>query len=96
MASTTKLGALGLLALVLLATIASAEEAFVPGKTYEGTDGFVAWVAGELPVVLPAPHGGKYSVNPCRIPGRMGRWKGSVLVFRSRATRKKRDQKTEY
>jgi N-formylglutamate amidohydrolase len=40
----------------------------VPGRSYFGTDRFVERIAGELPIVLTAPHGGRLA--PATLPGR--------------------------
>ncbi len=40
----------------------------VPGKRYFGTDGYIEYVGGDLPIVLSAPHGGY--LRPSGIPDR--------------------------
>jgi N-formylglutamate amidohydrolase len=41
---------------------------YVPGQTYFGRNAYVEFQAGELPVILSAPHGG--SLEPAEIPNR--------------------------
>lgn len=41
---------------------------YVPGQTYFGRNGYVEFQAGELPIILSAPHGG--SLEPAEIPNR--------------------------
>ena len=54
------------LALVLV-SVAKSEE-FVPGESYFGRNQYVEYVAGNLPVVLSAPHGGR--IKASEIPDR--------------------------
>lgn len=44
------------------------EQAFVPGKTYFGQDNHIEYLAGDLPFILSAPHGGRE--KPENIPDR--------------------------
>jgi hypothetical protein len=48
-------------------SLVSAEE-YVPGKTYFGREKYVEYQAGELPIVITAPHGGR--LKPEEIPDR--------------------------
>ena len=61
-----------LLALVLVVSTACISRAqqsnFVPGKTYFGTDKHIEYLAGDLPFILSAPHGGRE--KPENIPDR--------------------------
>lgn len=41
---------------------------YVPGESYLGTDGYVEYIAGDLPIILSAPHGG--DITPSAIPDR--------------------------
>lgn len=57
------------LALASLDTAWSAESAEkVPGQSYFGTEKYVEYVAGDLPIVLTSPHGG--ALRPETIPNR--------------------------
>lgn len=51
---------------IFAATPAAAEK--VPEQSYFGTDGYIEYVAGDLPIVLVAPHGG--TVRPALLPNR--------------------------
>jgi hypothetical protein len=42
--------------------------AYVPGRSYFGTNGYVEYIGGNAPVILTAPHGG--SLAPSTIPDR--------------------------
>lgn len=43
-------------------------QSFIPGQTYLDTTGYVEYRAGNLPIILSAPHGG--SLKPIEIPDR--------------------------
>jgi hypothetical protein len=65
-----KLPALALRGLALLALIAisHAAEARQPGRSYFGTHRYVEYIAGDLPIVLTSPHGGR--LRPDTLPDR--------------------------
>lgn len=65
-----RLPALAFRALVLLALIAigSAAEPRQPGKSYFGTQRYIEYLAGDLPIVLTSPHGGR--LRPDTLPDR--------------------------
>lgn len=46
----------------------AAAQAYVPGTAYFGTNDYVEYLAGDLPVIFSAPHGG--SLRPGAIPAR--------------------------
>jgi N-formylglutamate amidohydrolase len=57
------------LLLALIITVPSADAAdFVPGKTYFGRSNYIEYLAGDLPVVISAPHGGRE--KPAEMPDR--------------------------
>lgn len=41
---------------------------YIPGQTYVGRNGYVEFQAGDLPIIVSAPHGG--SLEPAEIPNR--------------------------
>lgn len=47
---------------------AAGSEEKIPGRSYFGTDRYVEYLAGDLPIVLTSPHGG--SLKPAVIPNR--------------------------
>ncbi|WP_433410214.1 FIMAH domain-containing protein [Saccharomonospora azurea] len=53
-------------------------DAFVPGTSYFGENGYIEYVAGNLPVIFTAPHGG--SLTPDAIPARSSETCGSGTV----------------
>lgn len=57
-----------LLASCLLLVSQAAADEYVPGKTYFGRNDYIEYVAGNLPLVLSAPHGGRE--KPEEIPNR--------------------------
>jgi hypothetical protein len=59
---------LGLLLAALL-TASGAERSFVPGKSYFGRSNYVEYIAGDLPVIIAAPHGGRE--KPENLPDRI-------------------------
>lgn len=48
--------------------VVSAQTGYVPGQVYFGTDSFVEYRAGNLPIIITAPHGGY--LEPASIPDR--------------------------
>jgi len=54
-------------ALALLVAGASAQP-YVPGTTYFGRSNYIEYIAGDLPFILAAPHGG--TLTPAEIPNR--------------------------
>ena len=42
----------------------------VPGQTYLGRNSYIEYIAGDLPIIITAPHGG--SLTPAEIPDRTG------------------------
>jgi hypothetical protein len=42
----------------------------VPGQTYLGRNGYIEYIAGDLPIIITAPHGG--TLTPTEIPDRTG------------------------
>lgn len=44
------------------------DSSYIPGKTYYGQNSYIQYTAGNLPIVLSAPHGG--SLTPSEIPDR--------------------------
>ncbi|MBI3881022.1 MAG: hypothetical protein HY301_13305 [Verrucomicrobia bacterium] len=53
---------------VALAFSSSAAETFTPGRTYFGRSNYIEYLAGDLPFVLSAPHGGRE--KPAELPDR--------------------------
>jgi hypothetical protein len=43
-------------------------QSFVPGQTYHGRSNYIEHIAGKLPIILSAPHGG--GLTPGKIPNR--------------------------
>lgn len=60
----------------LSVTFDAATDPLQAGVTYEGADGYVAFTAGDLPLIVSAPHGG--TLQPASIPDRSGA--GAVTV----------------
>src|SRR5215471_19219209 len=56
-----------LLALLSLVSFAAAEE-YLPGKSYFGRNQYIEYLAGDLPVIFSAPHGGRE--KPDELPDR--------------------------
>ena len=54
--------------LVLLIGQLSFAQTYIPGQTYFGTNDYIEYIAGNLPIVLSAPHGGY--LEPASIPDR--------------------------
>lgn len=52
--------------ILCLQTLVQAQ--FTPGQTYMGTNGYIEYHAGDLPIIVSAPHGGY--VEPASIPDR--------------------------
>lgn len=65
--STPRGVALGAAAVGLWAATAGAQP-FTPGVSYFGRSNYIEYIAGELPVILSAPHGG--ALKPAEIPNR--------------------------
>lgn len=42
----------------------------IPGQSYFGTDRFIEYLAGDLPIVIASPHGGR--LKPAGVPNRSG------------------------
>jgi hypothetical protein len=51
-----------------VARAACADDAYQPGRTYFGREQYVEYLAGDLPVILSAPHGGR--LRPAELPDR--------------------------
>ncbi len=60
---------LGILISLLLITISGKSQTFIPGQVYYGTDSFTEYRAGNLPIILSAPHGGY--LTPASLPDRV-------------------------
>jgi hypothetical protein len=60
--------ALRALAMLALIASSSAAEPRQPGKSYFGTNRYVEYIAGDLPIVLTSPHGGR--LRPDALPDR--------------------------
>ncbi|MFY8001654.1 MAG: hypothetical protein ACOVSW_23885 [Candidatus Kapaibacteriota bacterium] len=56
------------LALVSITAKLSAQTAYTPGQTYFGTNSYIEYVAGNLPVIISAAHGG--DLSPAALPTR--------------------------
>lgn len=56
------------LAVVVASLRTAAAEEYQPGKTYFGRNEYIEYLAGDLPVILSAPHGGR--LRPEEIPDR--------------------------
>jgi hypothetical protein len=57
-----------LLAFVMTVYPAVAQVAYEPGKSYFGRSNYVEYIAGDLPLIISAPHGG--TLSPADIPDR--------------------------
>ena len=57
-----------LLALVLTLSRGWAQTTYEPGKSYFGRSNYVEYIAGDMPLIISAPHGG--AVKPVEIPDR--------------------------
>jgi hypothetical protein len=57
-----------LLALGLMLCGGRSQTAYQPGKSYFGRSNYVEYIAGDLPLILSAPHGGE--LKPAEIPDR--------------------------
>lgn len=58
-----------LLPLLFLSLVSTGQsQIFIPGQSYFGTNGYVEYLAGNLPIIITAPHGGL--LNPSSIPDR--------------------------
>jgi hypothetical protein len=54
-------------ALVLVAVSSSAQP-YIPGQTYFGRSNYIEYIAGDMPFILSAPHGG--AIKPAELPNR--------------------------
>lgn len=54
-------------------------EAYLPGQTYWGRNQYIEYIAGNLPIIISAPHGGY--LTPEEIPNRT--WGGRGVDYRS-------------
>ncbi len=61
-------GCFFLTALLLVSDMAFGQSGYVPGQTYYGTNNYTEYVAGNLPLIISAPHGG--SDLPSALPDR--------------------------
>jgi hypothetical protein len=64
----SSLVALPLLAVLMTGLGASAAPAYEPGKSYFGRGNYTEYIAGDMPLILSAPHGGRW--RPAEIPDR--------------------------
>src|ERR1051325_6652706 len=53
---------------LLLAAPAALAQTYVPGQTYFGRSNYIEYTAGNLPIIISAPHGG--TLNPAELPDR--------------------------
>jgi len=60
--------ALALAAAALVGNLPTASQEYAPGRTHFGRRGYVEFRAGELPIILSAPHGG--TLEPAGMPDR--------------------------
>lgn len=65
---TTRLATPAGLCLFALVSSAFAVDNFEPGRTYFGRNEYVEYLAGDLPVIVSAPHGGR--LRPVELPDR--------------------------
>lgn len=49
-------------------SVSALAQSFVPGRSYFGRSNYVEYIAGDLPLIISAPHGGK--LRPAEIPDR--------------------------
>jgi hypothetical protein len=57
-----------LLAVGLALSSARSQDAFTPGRSYFGRSNYVEYIAGDMPLIISAPHGGM--LKPAEIPNR--------------------------
>ena len=57
-----------ILSFLMLFSISGESQSFVPGETYLSANGYIEYQAGNLPIILTAPHGGY--LEPNEIPDR--------------------------
>ena len=53
----------GLLALIFLCSVSFLHAEYIPGETYYGANKYTEYVAGNLPLIITAPHGGTDSAS---------------------------------
>lgn len=53
---------------LLLTLSTAAQQVFVPGQSYFGTNNYIEYIAGNMPLIITAPHGG--NLAPASIPDR--------------------------
>jgi len=53
---------------LLILSLSVQAQRFIPGQTYFSPDSFIEYIAGDLPIILSAPHGGY--ISPAHIPDR--------------------------
>lgn len=63
-----KICCVAVLLIVLLVRDVQCQSGFVPGRTYFGSKGYIEYIAGNLPIIISAPHDG--DMNPSSIPNR--------------------------
>ncbi|HUG41340.1 MAG TPA: hypothetical protein VMM12_12705 [Longimicrobiales bacterium] len=67
-------------------TVETPDTAYLPGESYFGANDYVEYIAGDLPIILGAPHGG--DLEPLSLPDRTAaRCGGSATVLADRNTR---------
>lgn len=68
LSSPPPLAFFSLLAIVLLAASLPAQTTYTAGQTYFGTNSYIEYIAGNLPVIISAAHGG--DMSPASLPTR--------------------------
>ncbi len=56
------------LTMLLAHSLGAAPTAYEPGKSYFGCSNYVEYIAGDMPLIISAPHGG--SLKPSEVPDR--------------------------
>lgn len=54
---------------ILASLVPARSQSFVPGTSYFGRNNYIEYIAGDLPVIFSAPHGG--ALTPAEIPDRV-------------------------